>query len=93
MGVPFIPKDNKYINEFVIGMEGDPTELADATERMYYFSAIVLTTLGFGDIVPLTTTARALVASEVILGVLFAGLFINAASSRKAAPPATRIKD
>ena len=54
---------------------------------MLYFSAVVITTLGLGDIVPLTDWARSLVAAEAVLGIVFAGLFINAAASRARLQP------
>jgi hypothetical protein len=46
--------------------------------RAFYLSAVTITTLGFGDVVPVTTRARALIASEALLGVVLAGLFVNA---------------
>ena len=45
--------------------------------RMLYFSAITITTVGYGDIVPLTAYARALVAVEAVLGIVIVGLFLN----------------
>ncbi len=45
--------------------------------RMFYFSTVTITTLGYGDIVPLTTNARILVSLESILGIVFLGLFVN----------------
>ncbi|BBP72354.1 hypothetical protein PHLH6_43580 [Pseudomonas sp. Seg1] len=45
-----------------------------------YFSIVTITTLGFGDIYPLTTLTKLLVAFEVIMGALCAGLFLNACS-------------
>lgn len=41
-----------------------------------YFSITVLTSTGFGDIVPLTREARAICMVEEITGVLFAGILI-----------------
>jgi len=52
-------------------------------QRMLYLSAVTVTTLGYGDIVPLTTTTRLLVASEAVFGVVIAGLFLNAVARRK----------
>ncbi|MGO9381184.1 MAG: potassium channel family protein [Mycobacterium sp.] len=46
--------------------------------RAFYLSAVTITTLGFGDVVPVTTRARALIASEALFGVVLAGLFVNA---------------
>jgi hypothetical protein len=48
--------------------------------RMLYFSIVVITTLGLGDIVPLTWLARILVGGEAVIGVLIAGLFFYAIS-------------
>lgn len=45
-----------------------------------YFSTVTITTLGYGDVLPVTDLARALVISEVVLGVLVAGSFLNACS-------------
>jgi len=45
--------------------------------RMLYFSATTITTMGFGDIVPLDNKLRLLVGTESILGIIFIGLFIN----------------
>jgi Ion channel len=58
-------------------MHAGPLSVGGSWLRMLYFSAIVATTVGFGDIVPLTTEARILTALEAVLGVLFAGLFLN----------------
>ncbi|HET7463449.1 MAG TPA: potassium channel family protein [Longimicrobium sp.] len=46
--------------------------------RMLYLSAVTLTTVGYGDIVPLTDTARIAVACEAIFGIVLVGLFLNA---------------
>jgi Ion channel len=46
-----------------------------------YFSTATLTTLGFGDIVPITSLARSLVAIEALLGILLLGVFLAAAFS------------
>ena len=48
--------------------------------RMFYFSAVTVTTLGYGDIVPTELTSRVMVGTEAILGVLTIGLFLNALS-------------
>jgi hypothetical protein len=47
--------------------------------RMLYLSVVTITTLGFGDIVPMSETARTLVATEVLLGIAVMGFFVNAA--------------
>lgn len=51
--------------------------------RYLYFSAVTATTLGFGDIAPISRAARAWVTIQVILSILVFGVFLNALSSRK----------
>jgi len=51
--------------------------------RMLYLSSVTITTLGYGDIVPVSFFARFLIAAETILGVTFAGLFFNAVSLKR----------
>ena len=49
-----------------------------------YFSIVSITTLGFGDICPITTCSRFFVALESIGGIVFIGLFLNSLSSEQA---------
>jgi hypothetical protein len=51
--------------------------------RAVYLSAVTITTLGFGDVVPVSDGARLLVASEAVVGVVLAGLFLNAVTRRR----------
>ena len=51
----------------------------------FYFSIVTITTLGYGDIVPMTGWARGLVSAEALFGILMAGLFLNA-TARKHKP-------
>lgn len=52
--------------------------------RMAYFSTVTATTLGYGEIVPITNPARAWVASESIFGLILMGCFVYwITSSRK----------
>jgi hypothetical protein len=57
---------------------GFPTDTPGGYWRMLYFSAITITTIGYGDIYPVSNMARVLVALEAILGVVLAGFFLNA---------------
>lgn len=50
--------------------------------RMVYLSTVTITTVGYGDIVPITTMARTLVAAEAVLGIVVIGLYLNALSQR-----------
>ena len=49
---------------------------------MFYLSAIAITTLGYGEIVPITTMSRIMVSLESILGIILIGLFLNALAYR-----------
>jgi hypothetical protein len=57
-------------------MEGFPGRASGSFWRMFYLSTVTITTLGFGDIVPITTMARFLVASEAIAGTIIIGLYL-----------------
>ena len=57
-------------------MEGFPGRTSGSFWRMFFLSAVTITTLGFGDIVPVTTRARILVASEAIIGTIIIGLYL-----------------
>lgn len=46
--------------------------------RMLYFSAVTISTIGYGDIVPVDDTLRLVISFEAIIGIIFIGLFINA---------------
>jgi voltage-gated potassium channel Kch len=50
---------------------------------MLYLSATTITTLGFGDIVPLTTPARLAISIEAVIGIVMMGLFLNAVSRER----------
>lgn len=52
--------------------------------RMFYLSAVTATTVGFGDIVPLTDNARLAVSFEAIIEVILAGLFLSALAKKAA---------
>ncbi len=70
------------ISTFFDGLSGNVTSVSGSYWRMFYFSTMVLTTVGFGDIVPMTPLARAVVTGEAILGVIIIGLFLNAIAFR-----------
>lgn len=47
-----------------------------------YYSAVTITTLGYGDITPIQGLGLALGASESVLGIVLIGLFLNALSNK-----------
>ncbi len=74
--------EERQLASYFRGMKGDASSISDHASRMIYLSAQTITTLGLGDIVPLTPRARILVASEALFGVLLVGLFLNAVAYR-----------
>lgn len=57
----------------------NPTWLAP-----FYFSVVTFTTLGFGEIVPVTVTAQAVVIAEVVLGYVMLGGLLSLISNKLA---------
>jgi|SRR6266700_3026862 len=60
------------LQRYLTGVKGDPSGISGQCGRMLYFSVVVMTTLGLGDIVPMTSRSRGLVAGEAIFGITFA---------------------
>jgi hypothetical protein len=82
-----IPRElNESILAYEKGIEGFPSGLTGNPVRMFYLSAATITTLGYGDIVPLTTLSRILVSVEAILGIVTLGLFLNALAHERDNP-------
>ncbi|MBI3249088.1 MAG: two pore domain potassium channel family protein [Deltaproteobacteria bacterium] len=63
---------------------GSPSPLGGGLLRFMYLSAVTITTLGYGDIVPVTDRARVLVGCEAVFGVVVAGLFLNSLAGKRA---------
>jgi hypothetical protein len=76
---------DEKITALVHLLSGQPEPGQGAFWRMLYFSVSTITTLGFGDIVPVTPLARALVTLEALLGPLLLGFFLVVVGSRLAA--------
>ncbi len=53
-----------------------PAELAGQWHWMIYFSFTTLTTLGYGDITPLSPLARSLVLVEAVIGPLYLAILV-----------------
>lgn len=70
------------------GVQGDPTKLDGHFWRMFYLSAVTITTLGYGDIAPLTPKARNLILEEAVLGIIVIGFIIGGPPKNKA--PSTK---
>jgi hypothetical protein len=70
--------------------QGLPTEKQSSYTRMLYFSAVTMSTLGYGDIVPITERARFLVTIQIFLGPVLIGLFFNALARESQHTPAEK---
>ena len=46
------------------------------TVEDYYFSIVTLTTLGYGDVLPVHSVARSLVVAEALIGQLYPAILI-----------------
>jgi hypothetical protein len=80
--------DFKFVRSYLAAVRGDPVQIRGSILRMMYFSVIVIATVGFGDIVPISDAARAVVMLQAFLGVVLIGLFLNAVAYRaKAGSP------
>ncbi len=55
-------------------LAGDLTQ--PVWNHLYYFSFVTLTTLGYGDIQPVSPIARFLAIAEAVSGVLFTGILV-----------------
>ena len=67
---------------------GFPGQNQRSFARELYFSFVTISTLGHGDIVPITDTARFLVVAEALFGPVILSLFLNSlARSRTDSPP------
>ena len=63
----------------------DPRAFASSTmdtplpwQRMIYFSYSTLTTLGYGDVAPVSNVARALAAAEAVTGQIYLAVLVAA---------------
>ncbi len=50
--------------------------VSEGEEAFYYFSIVTLTTVGFGDITAVATTARSLVMTEALIGQLYPAILL-----------------
>ncbi|MGB2823800.1 MAG: potassium channel family protein, partial [Phycisphaerae bacterium] len=71
------------IRDYADAHEGRPGwTTSGAFWRMLYFSVVTQTTLGYGEIAPITSTARTLVAAQSIFGIILVGMFLNSVGQR-----------
>ena len=70
------------MNRYVDAKDGFAGRASGSFWRMLYLSTVTITTVGYGDIVPITPLARTLIAAEAVFGILVIGLYLNALSQR-----------
>ncbi len=74
---------DKKISGFAAATIGFPSEASGSFSRMLYLSVVTITTLGYGDIVPITDFNRFLIGFESIIGLVIIGLFLNSLSKER----------
>lgn len=82
LGFVLTEDDYKELRALHEAHQGFPDQVTSGFWRMLYFSVVTVTTLGYGDIVPLTGKARILIGFEAALGVVLLGLFVSSALAR-----------
>jgi hypothetical protein len=70
---------------YVAGKPFSERSAADVVATFQYFSTVTLTTVGYGDIVPVTRLARLLAGFEAIVGQFYVAVVIAALVGRAAA--------
>jgi hypothetical protein len=68
---------NTELNAFLGSINGDPYYASGRYTRMLYLSASTITTLGLGDLTPISGWARFLVGLEALTGIVVIGFFLN----------------
>jgi voltage-gated potassium channel Kch len=61
------------VEPFGFAHAGTETRIFD---RLHYFSLVTITTLGYGDIVPVSALARSVVSLEAVVGILYPSIVI-----------------
>lgn len=72
----FLPENFNCLNPDVInGLKSDTIQgITQEIIGAIYFSVVTFTTLGYGDLVPITSFGRVFVTAEVLIGYLFLGI-------------------
>src|ERR1700730_5285302 len=67
---------------FLKESSGLTSSASDNCLRMLYLSAVTITTIGYGDIVPITPRARSFVTIEAVVGAVLIGMFLSSLGPR-----------
>ena len=84
---PRLPKDSCENQRLVMGpqpldqghelaIEGQPTRIDKDPAALVYFSFITLSTVGYGDITPLSPPARSFAFMEAIIGQIYLAVLV-----------------
>ena len=74
-----------FNNQNSFSISNAVTSQQDMLFQMWYFSMVTLTTLGYGDISPVTMTARVFVVLESVLGQFYLAILIASLIGRRIA--------
>lgn len=68
-----------YSSIYVVISKGDPASFSEPLDDFsaYYFALTVLATVGFGDITPVSTPARAVTMTQMALDIAFVGVAVR----------------
>jgi len=72
----------KDIEAYRAALDGFPYYSSGNYERMLYLSAMIITTVGSGDILPVSRRARLAVSVEAVFGIIVIGLFLNSLAAK-----------
>lgn len=87
-GAIAIPSElQERITSLQDSFDGFPARSSGAFGRLLYFSAVTQTTLGFGDIVPISDRTRLVVGIQSVLGIILIGLFLNSLAGARSSGP------
>jgi hypothetical protein len=78
--------DFDQLRAYIHGFNGAASGVGGNFWRMLYLSSVVVTTLGLGDIIPITPLARFFVGLQAVSGILLIGLFLNAVAYQASQP-------
>jgi Ion channel len=76
------PVDDALVG-FWRAARGFPSTASNEFVRFLYLSAVTITTVGYGDIVPLTDRARIATGLEAVYGVVMAGIFLASLATQR----------
>jgi ion channel len=68
------------------GAFSGPVSAADGPRAWYYFSFLTLTTVGYGDVLPVHPAARSLAMLEAVTGTLYIAILVSRLVSLAVAP-------